>query len=158
MFFKSCLINVFTVNIFVFIIRSEKKLIVILLFKKLIYEKQPALIHNVGVNYVDNRFGETKTRPWRHITTTSGFQETKKPRHWDCKTKKPWHQHSGAKTPRYQKMEATKPRYLNSKAFFQRRKRHDIKIPRLKNHDIQIPRPKSHDIEFLWNSNPYAPW
>ena len=60
MFFKSCLINVFTVNIFVFIIRSEKKLIVILLFKKLIYEKQPALIHNVGVNYVDNRFGENE--------------------------------------------------------------------------------------------------
>ena len=116
MFFKSCLINVFTVNIFVFIIRSEKKLIVILLFKKLIYEKQPALIHNIGVNYVDNRFGENENEA----------VETHTPRHRDFKR------------PKSHDIEIATPknRDINIRGL----KHHDIEKWRQLSHDIVIPR------------------
>ena len=92
--------------------------------------------------------GKTKTRPWRHIYHDIGI-----PRPESHETSR----FQGQKTTTLE-TETTDPRHRDSKAFFQRTKGHDIEIPRLKNHNIEIPRPKSHDIEFLWNSDPYAPW
>ena len=86
---------------------------------------------------------KTKTRPWRHIHTTSGFQDQK------------------ARTSRFQGQKTTTSRKGYNSLWFQgifsEDESHDIEIPRLKNHDIMFPRPKNHDNEFLWNSDPYAP-
>ena len=89
------------------------------------------------------RHRNSKTKKPRHRET-----ETIIPRHRGSKTKKPRHRDSKIKKPRHRETETNKPQHRDSKAFFQR----------TKSHDIEIPRPKSHDIEFLWNSDPYAPW
>ena len=155
MLFKSCFVNVFTVTIIVFIIRSEKKLIVISLFKKLIHDIQNNL--HVDVDYVDNRLIENKNEAVETHVPRHRNSKKKKSRDRGSKAKKLRHWDSGTtKTPQHRETESTKPRHHDCKPFFQRPKSHNIEIPRLKNHDIKIPRPKSDDIEFLWNSDPYS--
>ena len=121
MFFKSCFVNVFTVTIFAFIIRSEKKLIAISLFKKLIYEIQ--IICNVDVDYVENRFRENENKAVESHIPRHHDSKTKKLRHQDSKAKKLWHWDLGTKTPQHQEMETTNPRHHDSKAFFHRTKK-----------------------------------
>ena len=126
-----------------------------------------ALIINVDVDYVDNKFRANENEAVQTHMPRHRDSKTKKPRHWDSKTrkpqrrdfktKKPRNQDQGTKTPRHRETETIKPRHRDSKTFFQRTKSHDIEIPRLKNHGIEIPRLKSHNIKFLWNSDPYAP-
>ena len=87
MLFKSCFVNVFTVTIIVFIIRSEKKLIVISLFKKLIHDIQNNL--HVDVDYVDNRLIENKneaveTHIPRHRNSKKKSHEIEVPRPKNC--------------------------------------------------------------------------
>ena len=85
MLFKGCFVNVFTVTIFVFIIRSEKKLIVISLFKRLIHDIQNNL--HVHVGYVYNRLSENENEAvGTHI-----------PRHRNSKKKKSRQRGSKAK-------------------------------------------------------------
>ena len=135
MLFKSCFVNVFTVTIIVFIIRSEKKLIVISLFKKLIHDIQNNL--HVDVDYVDNRLIENKNEAVETHVPRHRNSKKKKSRHRGSKAKKLRHWDSGTtKTPQHRETESTKPRHHDCKPFFQR--------------------PKSDDIEFLWNSDPYS--
>ena len=105
-----------------------------------------------------NRFSENENEAVKAHIPRHQDSKTKKPRYRDSKTKKPRHRDSKTKKPRHRETETNKRRHHDSKAFFQRTKSHGIEIPRLKNRDMEIPRPKRHDIEFLWNSDPYAPW
>ena len=97
---------------------------------------------NVDVDYVDNRFSEKETRPWRHIYHGIGLP---RPKSHDVEIPRPKNRDIEMRGLKHHEIE--KRRQLS----------HDIEIPKLKNHDVEIPRPKSHDIEFLWNSDPYVP-
>ena len=158
-FLKAVTLMFLLLPFFVFIIRSKKKLIIISLFKELIYKRQNDL-HKLTMWTLiiwHNRFSENENEVVETYIPRHLDSKTKKPRHRDSKNKKPGHRDPGTKTPRHRETETTTPRHRDSKALFQRTASHDIEIPRLKNHDIEILRPKSDDIEFLWNSDPYAP-
>ena len=87
---------------FVLIIRSKKKLIIISLFKKLIYEAQNNL-HQLTMSTLimwHNRFSENDSETVETHIPRHRDSKTKNPRHRDSKTKKPRLRDSGTKTPR----------------------------------------------------------